>query len=106
MVRYLSFTLTTLILGLVQASALAADTLGISLNPDAPAQNVPASFTFTGYAQTTDENGDGSVGRVAYAHSRSVKRGDVIRLGSGPGTHLRHGAQVLILVSSGRRRHH
>ncbi len=47
-----------------------------------------------------------SVGRVAYARSRRVKRGDVIRLGSRPGTHLRHGASVLILVSSGRGRHH
>ncbi len=47
-----------------------------------------------------------SVGPVTYERSRRVKSGDVIRLGSRPGIHLHHGARVLILVSSGRGRHH
>jgi hypothetical protein len=42
------------------------------------------------------------VGRIVYAHSRSVRRGDVVRLSPRPHTHLAHLALVSILVSAGR----
>lgn len=42
------------------------------------------------------------VGRVRYAHSRSVRRGNVVRLSPRPHSHLSHGAYVSVLVSSGR----
>lgn len=43
------------------------------------------------------------VGQVGYARSRSVRRGDVVRLTPRPHTHLGRGAFVTILVSAGRR---
>ncbi len=42
------------------------------------------------------------VGLVRYAHSRSVKRGDVIRLSPRPHSRLAHDAHVAVLVSAGR----
>ncbi|MFZ1927233.1 MAG: hypothetical protein WAU42_13960 [Solirubrobacteraceae bacterium] len=76
--------------------------------PPAPSCVVPR-FNSRMHLATVERRiraGHCSVGPVTYERSRRVKSGEVIRLGSRPGTHLRHGARVLILVSSGRRRHH
>ncbi len=47
-----------------------------------------------------------AVGRVIYVHSRHVRKGMVVHLGSAPGTHLASDARITIVVSSGNPRRH